>query len=319
MYKLSGKQAADAILHQVQMEIFEHAFHPKLVIIQVGNNPASTRYVRNKCIDAAKCGIETEVVRFYENGVPDKFNEAKATKLQNELHDVISKYSEDSKVNGIIVQLPLPDCINVQEVLDRIPYYKDVDGLSNITIGRLYSGKYSWQKGEVFAPCTAEGVIQLLWHYNIPISGKNALVIGRSNLVGAPLARLLQDNGATVTVAHTKTPAPTLHGLIDSNYFQIICSATGHQNIFKASDCHPGKDITLVDIGITFDENGKMRGEIDIDLPVDEDIICDNNDVPKGLKFTPVPGGIGLMTRALLMRHVLDAAKYDVANRNTNF
>lgn len=310
MYKLSGKKAADAILQKVQEEIFEYALHPKLVIIQVGNNPASTRYVRNKCMDAATCGIDTEVIRFYEAGVPATFNEEKANQLQTDLHDTINRCAEDINVNGIIVQLPLPDCINVQEILDGIPYYKDVDGLSNTTIGRLYSGKYSWQKGEVFAPCTAEGVIQLLWHYNIPISGKNALVIGRSNLVGAPLARLLQDNGATVTVAHTKTPVPTLHGYIGSNQFQIICSATGQKDIFKASECHPNKDITLVDIGITFNDEGKMRGEIDIDLPIDEDIIEDSNGVPKGLKFTPVPGGIGLMTRALLMKHVLDASKF---------
>lgn len=310
MYKLSGKKAADAILQKVQEEIFEYALHPKLVIIQVGNNPASTRYVRNKCMDAATCGIDTEVIRFYEAGVPATFNEEKAKQLQTDLHDTINRCAEDINVNGIIVQLPLPDCINVQEILDGIPYYKDVDGLSNTTIGRLYSGKYSWQKGEVFAPCTAEGVIQLLWHYNIPISGKNALVIGRSNLVGAPLARLLQDNGATVTVAHTKTPVPTLHGYIGSNQFQIICSATGQKDIFKASECHPNKDITLVDIGITFNDEGKMRGEIDIDLPIDEDIIEDSNGVPKGLKFTPVPGGIGLMTRALLMKHVLDASKF---------
>ena len=310
MYKLSGKKAADAILQKVQEEIFEYALHPKLVIIQVGNNPASTRYVRNKCMDAATCGIDTEVIRFYEAGVPATFNEEKANQLQTDLHDTINRCAEDINVNGIIVQLPLPDCINVQEILDGIPYYKDVDGLSNTTIGRLYSGKYSWQKGEVFAPCTAEGVIQLLWHYNIPISGKNALVIGRSNLVGAPLARLLQDNGATVTVAHTKTPVPTLHGYIGSNQFQIICSATGQKDIFKASECHPNKDITLVDIGITFNDDGKMRGEIDIDLPIDEDIIEDSNGVPKGLKFTPVPGGIGLMTRALLMKHVLDASKF---------
>lgn len=310
MYKLSGKKAADAILQKVQEEIFEYALHPKLVIIQVGNDPASTRYVRNKCMDAATCGIDTEVIRFYEAGVPATFNEEKASQLQTDLHDTINRCAENINVNGIIVQLPLPDCINVQEILDGIPYYKDVDGLSNTTIGRLYSGKYSWQKGEVFAPCTAEGVIQLLWHYNIPISGKNALVIGRSNLVGAPLARLLQDNGATVTVAHTKTPVPTLHGYIGSNQFQIICSATGQKDIFKASECHPNKDITLVDIGITFNDEGKMRGEIDIDLPIDEDIIEDSNGVPKGLKFTPVPGGIGLMTRALLMKHVLDASKF---------
>lgn len=310
MYKLSGKKAADAILQKVQEEIFEYALHPKLVIIQVGNNPASTRYVRNKCMDAATCGIDTEVIRFYEAGVPATFNEEKANQLQTDLHDTINRCAEDINVNGIIVQLPLPDCINVQEILDGIPYYKDVDGLSNTTIGRLYSGKYSWQKGEVFAPCTAEGVIQLLWHYDIPISGKNALVIGRSNLVGAPLARLLQDNGATVTVAHTKTPVPTLHGYIGSNQFQIICSATGQKDIFKASECHPNKDITLVDIGITFNDEGKMRGEIDIDLPIEEDIIEDSNGVPKGLKFTPVPGGIGLMTRALLMKHVLDASKF---------
>lgn len=313
MFKLSGKQPSEAILQKVREEIFEYDLHPKLVIVQVGNNPASTRYVRNKCKDADKCGIKTEVIHFYENGVPQKFNQEKAMKLQQDLHDTINRCAEDHSVHGIIVQLPLPDCINVQEVLDGIPFYKDVDGLSNTTIGRLYSGKYSWQKGEVFAPCTAEGVIQLLWYYGIPMSGKNALVIGRSNLVGAPLARMLQDNGATVTVCHTKTPVPTLHGYISSDNFQIICSATGQKDIFKASECHPNKDITLVDIGIAFTDEGKMRGEIDLDLPIDEASPEFPNIISKGLKFTPVPGGIGLMTRALLMKHVLDATKTEIA------
>lgn len=307
MYRLDGKPIAKKVLTDIATEIYEESIKPRMVIIQVGNDPASTRYVQNKIKDAESVGIVAEHRWYYQDGVPATLSERESSRLQSDLAGEIERCSRSTIINGIIVQLPLPKGINVQQILDAIPWYKDVDGLSNMSIGRLHSGKYDWKKNEVFAPCTPEGVIELLWQYKIPIFGQQALVIGRSNLVGSPLARMLQDCGATVTVCHTKTPAPILHRMIRSGDYPIICTATGQKDIFKASECENLENVTLVDIGICFDEHGKMRGEIDVDLPFDENA----TEVPThtGVRCTPVPGGIGLMTRALLLKHTLIASK----------
>lgn len=281
MRVLSGKEPAAEIKKVCRQTVRNMGFQPSLAIIQVEGNPASDIYVRNKMKDAEECGIKAELF-LYKQDV-----------TQQELLAHIQHLNTNPNYHGIIVQLPLPKHLNEKVLLDSINVQKDVDGLSVISQGMLFTGR----KG--FAPCTPEGVIRLFDYYNVPLEGKSALVVGRSNLVGSPLARLLQDRGATVTTYHTKTPE--LFRQTDMPYYDILCFCTGQGKAYSKYDLdnfNQNHQYYIADVGIAFDEEGKMCGDFD---PRD---IWDTDPI----NYTPVPGGIGLMTRAVLMDHVVTAA-----------
>lgn len=275
---LDGKAPAEVIKQVARQTVRNMEVPPALAIIQVGDNPASNRYVRNKLKDAEECGIKT---------VHRRFDEAVTTE---EILVYIDELNKDDGINGIIVQLPLPEHLKEDVIINKIAVPKDVDGLTTVAQGMFYTGK------PAFVSCTAEGVMRLLNFYNVPIDGQTALVVGRSNLVGAPLARMLQNKGATVTTYHSHTP--DIMNATDMPFYDIICYCTGQGHKYSAEDFAQTRDMkhTIIDVGISFDERGKLIGDFN---PVD---------VPDNIDYTPVPGGIGLMTRAVLMDNVVTAA-----------
>lgn len=278
---LSGKEPAAQIKRNVRYMVHAMETPPVLAIIQVKGDPASDRYVRNKIKDAEEVGIITNLYLFEQDV------------SQQVLLNTIARLNTDKNINGIIVQLPLPPHLQAGPLLDAITAVKDVDGLGVVAQGMLYTGKKGW------APCTPEGVIRLFDYYKVPIEGKSAVVCGRSALVGAPLAQLLQNRGATVTVYHSKTPQRFM--LTDFKYYDIFCFATGRGKAYSRYDFDTlDKDhqIYIADCTTAFDEKGALCGDFDPrDLRESDPI-----------NYTPCPGGIGLMTRAVLLENVATAA-----------
>lgn len=267
---MDGKATANEIKQQIKEQTDRMARKPVLKIILVGDNPASAVYVKNKIKDCQEVGIEAQLVHF-DSHVPQK-----------NVEYAIEAANRDENVNGIIVQLPLPKHMNEHELLNLVSPKKDVDCLTDINIGRLFTGK------AYVKPCTPQGIIQLLNHYGVYLSGKKAVVIGRSNIVGKPMAMLLMERNATVTVCHTKTP-----NIADyTKDADIIVVATGHRNTLTANMVKAG--CVVVDVGMNRDENGKLCGDVDF-----------NNLVKKVGYITPVPGGVGPMTRAVLLENVM--------------
>lgn len=242
-----------------------------LVIITVGDDEASKSYVKGKMKDCEYCGIPVEHIKIEDS----PFASAR-------LLTTIRKYNEDSNVAGIIVQLPLPEHMGDLNFCEAIVPWKDVDGFA--------SDSY-------FEPCTPKGIMYLLEKELGDISGKKALVIGRSNLVGKPLAKMLLEKDCTVTVAHSKTHLFDITDMLMRN--EIIVSAVGLERFIDLHDCE-GADI-VVDVGINRDANGKLVGD------------CYNfgyyYHFYDEMKVTPVPGGVGLLTRAMLMKNVAEASK----------
>ena len=278
---LSGKEPAAEIKKICRQTVRNMGFQPCLAVVVVGDNPASAVYVRNKQKDAEECGIKCIVYRY------------PADILESKLIMQIQEIAATSAIHGIIVQLPLPKGFDERKIIDTIPPHKDVDGLTTTSQGRLYTGQDGWK------PCTPEGVIRLLDYYEVPIEGKTAVVVGRSSLVGAPLARMLQDRNATVCTYHTKTPE--IMRSTDMPYYDILCFACGQPKKYNKYDLDcfdTGHQYTVVDIGINRDEEGTLCGDFDPNHIWDVELI----------DYTPVPGGIGLMTRAVLMDHVVSAA-----------
>ena len=274
-----GKVVAASIKEQLKEEIdaaiANGGRRPRLVIISVGDDPASKVYVRNKMKAAEEVGIEVEHVSYFD------------TIDGQDLVNAICDYNEWEQVDGIMVQLPLPKHLDERAIIDAIDPRKDVDGLTTTNIGRLRSGQ------DCLKPCTAAGIIDLCKYYNIELDGKDVTIIGRSNIVGKPLADMMMAEGATVTQCHSHTTQLRNH----TGYADIIVSAIGQPRFVGEFYAH-GCCQTVIDVGINKDENGKLCGDVDFDKVSD-----------KVANITPVPGGVGPMTVAELMKNVVIAWK----------
>lgn len=247
---------------------------PGLAVVLVGNNPASRVYVSNKEKDCAECGFAS-----YEYALPEETTEA-------ELLELVAKLNEDDTVNGILVQLPLPKQICEQTILHAISPAKDVDAFHPENVGRIMIGDYN------FLPCTPAGVIEMLDAMNIDISGKHCVVIGRSNIVGKPMAMLLLHRNGTVTICHSRTKDLAEQ----TRQADILVAAVGKADFVTADMVKPGA--VVIDVGMNRNAEGKLVGDVSYDAV--EKIAS---------AITPVPGGVGPMTRAILMRNTLTAAK----------
>lgn len=275
MILLDGRKTARELENDLKDKVVDlmekYKRRPKLNVILVGNNPASISYVTSKEKACKRVGIIGETIRFEES----------ITEL--ELLNIIDKLNQDETVDGFIVQLPLPNHINESTILNAVDYKKDVDGLSLLNAGKVMNR----QKGLV--PATPQGVMMLLEHYNIPLKGKHAVVIGRSNVVGGPMAKLLINADATVTLTHRYTE--------NLKHFtkqaDVIVVATGKVNILTADMVKDG--VIVVDVGINR-VGDKLVGDVDFE-----------NVKEKAAYITPVPGGVGPMTISALIHNVIKA------------
>lgn len=274
---ISGKELAARIKQRVSGQVEElkaGGVIPCLAVVLVGDDPASAVYVRGKESDCRECGIESRMLRL------------PADTTQAQLLEQLKQLAEDNSVHGILVQLPLPAQIDEQAVIAAIPPEKDVDGFSPVNVGRMMIGE------ECFLPCTPAGCIEMLKSTGMPIAGKRAVVLGRSNIVGKPAAMLLLRENATVTICHSKTE--NLAQLCAEA--DILVAAIGKAKFVTGDMVKPGA--VVIDVGINRDENGKLCG--DVDFAAAEQ---------KASFITPVPGGVGLMTRAMLLVNTIQAAR----------
>ncbi len=275
--KLVAGEVKKEVADQVQ-QLQEDQVNPHLSTVLVGDDPASASYLKAKHKACQEVGIRSE-----NHHLPKETT-------QRELEAVIWKLNTDPEVHGILVQLPLPGHLDENQIIERIVPYKDVDGLHPINAGKLASGI------EVLVPCTPKGIVRLLTHYKVPIAGRNATIINRSNLVGRPLSMLLLNRDATVTLCHSKTTnLPEVTRTAD-----ILVSAVGRAN-FQLTTKHVKQGAAVVDVGLSRVE-GKLRGDVEFD------------EVSKTAKYiTPVPGGVGPMTVAMLLENTVQAAKIQAA------
>lgn len=274
---LDGKSVAAQIKTEIAKgvaELRESDRTAQLDVILVGEDPASTTYVRNKQNDSAEVGIESKAHRFGEDV------------SQKELVDLVEELNDDEAVSGFFIQLPLPGGLDSLDLISCIDPAKDVDGLSPTSAGHLAVGLPS------LLPCTPHGIIQTLKRNDIELEGKEAVVLGRSNLVGKPLAQLLLRENATVTVCHSRTKnLPDVARRAD-----ILVAAIGRQEMVGAEYVKEGA--AVVDVGIHRKEEGGLTGDVKFDEVE-----------PVAAWISPVPGGVGPMTRAMLLYNTLEAAK----------
>lgn len=271
---LDGKMLRDKIFESLKAKLDKMHQKPTLAVILVGENPASQIYVRNKKKTAEKLGINSLSIEY-----PSDISE-------EELLNKIKELNSDEKVTAILVQLPLPAHINKNRIIDAILPQKDVDGLTPYNLGKLFSGEEPY-----VYPCTPKGILLLLDEYNIKLEGKNIVVVGRSNLVGKPVAQMLLKRNATVTMCHSHTK--NLSEITKTA--DIIVSAVGKKVIGEKmlkSDC------VVIDVGIFRDENGKISGDVDFE-----------NVSKTAAYISPVPGGVGPMTIASLMLNTVELAR----------
>ncbi|GFH41721.1 bifunctional protein FolD [Lactococcus hodotermopsidis] len=277
MTLIDGKALADkmAIALKVKVDDLKNfGVTPGLIVILVGENPASQVYVRNKERRATAAGFNSEVIRLAEETT------------ETDLLALIAELNADGKWHGILVQLPLPNHISEEKVLLAIDPDKDVDGFHPTNMGRLWSGN------PVMIPSTPAGIMVMLDEYGVDLEGKTALVIGRSNIVGKPMAQMLLDKNATVTIAHSRTK--NLSEL--AKQADILVVAIGRGNFVTADFVKKGA--VVIDVGMNRDENGKLIGDVKFDEVE-----------PLASLITPVPGGVGPMTITMLMEQTYEAAK----------
>lgn len=270
---LDGKKLRDKIFEDLKAKLDKMSKKPTLAVILVGENPASQIYVRNKKKTAEKLGINSISIEY-----PSEITE-------NELLEKIDELNDDENVTAILVQLPLPAHIDKNKVIDKILPQKDVDGLTPYNLGKLFSGEEPY-----VYPCTPKGILLLLDEYGIELEGKHVVVVGRSNLVGKPVAQLLLKRNATVTMCHSHTK--NLANITKTA--DIVVSAVGKNVIGEKmlkSNC------VVVDVGIFKDENGKISGDVDFE-----------NVSKIAAYISPVPGGVGPMTIASLMLNTVELA-----------
>ncbi len=274
---INGKEIAARVKAQVASEVedlLKRGVKPGLAVVIVGDDPASHTYVNNKKKACELVGIHSE-----EYALP-------AATTQQEVMDLVKVLNAKNEINGILVQSPLPEGLDEEAVVEAINPKKDVDAFHPSNVGRIMIGNFD------FLPCTPAGVIELLRSENIDISGKNCVVIGRSNIVGKPMAMLLLHNNGTVTICHSKTK--NLKQVCQSA--DILVAAVGIPKFVTADMVKPGA--IVIDVGMDRDENGKLCGDVDFDEVE-----------PVASYITPVPGGVGPMTIAMLMKNTVTAAK----------
>ena len=275
---LDGKRISEQLLERVGRRVAERQARglspPGLAVVLVGEDPASAVYVRNKRRACAKAGV-----RAFDFDLP-------ASTSQAELIALIDKLNADPAVHGILVQLPLPPRIDEKAVIEAIPPEKDVDGFSPVNVGRMQIGE------PCYLPCTPAGCIRMIESTGTSIAGKRAVVIGRSNIVGKPAALLLLAKDATVTICHSRTQ--NLKEICASA--DILVAAVGKPGFVTADMVKPGA--VVIDVGINRGADGKLRGDVDFDAAAE-----------KAAWITPVPGGVGPMTRAMLMLNTVEAAR----------
>ena len=274
---IDGKAVAAKVKEDVRKEVETLGRQGReigLAVVLVGNDPASQVYVRNKQKDCEECGIKS-----YGYVLPEDTT-------QQQLMELVETLNNDDKVNGILVQLPLPEHLDEKAVINSINPDKDVDAFHPANVGKIMIGDYR------FLPCTPAGVIELIDSTGVEISGKKCVVIGRSNIVGKPMSMLLLHRSGTVTICHSKT-----------NNLKEICAdadilvaAVGRAKMITADYIKEGA--VVIDVGMNRDENGKLCGDVDFEDCKD-----------KAGYITPVPGGVGPMTRAMLMKNTLEAGR----------
>ena len=274
------KAIREKILNEVKEEVATLPTQPHLAVVIVGDDKASHTYVKNKEKTCEQVGIKSSVIMLRED-IP-----------QIALDTVINQLNNDENVHGILLQLPLPKHLNEQRTIDLISQYKDVDGLTIANAGLVALGRLD----EAIIPCTPSGVIRMFDEIGYDLEGKTVTIIGRSNLFGKPMSQLCLSRNATVKMCHSRTNK--LHNELD--FQDVVISAIGKPKFLD--NTYLSYNDVLVDVGINRDENGKLCGDIDI-----EDVLSIEEEAPK--YYTPVPGGIGTITTAMLMKNVIKAYK----------
>ena len=271
---IDGKSSSIKIKEELKAYVDSLGEKPGLVVIQVGDNPASNTYVKNKKLAAEYIGINFFHYKYEENT------------SEEELINKIKELNNDNSVDGIIVQLPLPKGFNETKIINYIDPNKDVDGLTELNAGKLVNNE------DCLSSCTPTGIMKLLEMYNVEIEGKNAVVVGRSILVGKPIATMLLNKNATVTICHSKTK--NLKEITKNA--DILVVATGHINTITEDMVN--ENAVVIDVGINRNEENKLCGDVDF-----------NNIKDKVKLITPVPGGVGPMTVAMLNYNVIKSYK----------
>lgn len=274
---INGKEVAKKIRKELKEEVIklkEKGINPKLAVIMVGDDPGSQVYVRNKSKACEKAGIEFEEYLFDVNT------------SEETLLETIHKLNNDSSVHGILLQSPVPKHININKAFRTISPEKDVDGFNPINVGNLSIGE------DAFVSCTPYGIIKLLEEYNIETEGKNAVILGRSNIVGKPMIQCMLNKNATVTVCHSRTK--NIDEVIKRA--DIVIAAIGKPKFIKENMIKDGA--VIIDVGINRLEDGTICGDVDYDTVSQ-----------KASYITPVPGGVGPMTIAMLLNNVVKSAK----------
>lgn len=279
---MDGKTLAQKMQSELTIKVQqlkqEKGIVPGLVVILVGDNPASQVYVRNKERAALAAGFKSETVRLSESI------------CQEELIAIIERYNEDDTIHGILVQLPLPNHINDKKIILAIDPKKDVDGFHPMNTGHLWSGR------PLMVPCTPAGIVEMIREYEVDLEGKHAVIIGRSNIVGKPMAQLLLDKNATVTLTHSRTRH--LEDVCRHADVLIVAIGQGH---FVTKD-FVKEGAVVIDVGMNRDDNGKLIGDVAFD---------EVSQVAS--KITPVPGGVGPMTITMLLEQTYQAALRSVS------
>ena len=274
---IDGKAVSQSVKDSIKREVAKlktKGIEIGLAVVIVGDNPASKVYVRNKKLACEYVGFNS-----YEYALP-------AETTEQELLELVGKLNNDDKVDGILVQLPVPKHINDKVIIDNIRPDKDVDAFHPVNVGKIMIGDYS------FLPCTPAGVMELIASTGTEIAGKDCVVIGRSNIVGKPQAMLLLHQNGTVTICHSKTK-----DLAEvTSRADILVAAVGRAKMITKEYIKEGA--VVIDVGMNRDENGKLCGDVDFEDCKD-----------KASFITPVPGGVGPMTIAMLMKNTLTAGK----------
>ena len=275
MLELRGKKVSDGIKEYVSKELETLSFVPKLAIVRVGENPDDMSYERGATKKLKSFGLDVASYVFPQDISDEEFKKA--------FRDI----NEDDEVTGILLLRPLPRTINEKDIENMIDPKKDLDGISPINIAKVFAGDTTG-----FSPCTAEAVIEVLKAYDIELTGKRVTVVGRSMVVGKPVSMLLLKENATVTMTHTRT-VDLKKTCSDA---EIVIAAAGRAKMLNSDYC--GQDAVMIDVGINVDENGKLCGDVDY-------ATLDG----KASAATPVPGGVGTVTTAVLAKHLIQATK----------
>jgi len=274
MKRIDCKALSEKIQNELREAIAELGIVPGLAVIVVGDNPASMTYVNNKRKSSEKVGIRSEVMYLPEDSTTEDVIAA------------VQHFASRDDIHGVMTQLPMPEHIDASKVIASIPVEKDVDALTPASLGKLLLGETG------FIPCTPRGIMNILRHEEVPLAGANCVVIGRSNIVGKPIAALLTQADATVTLCHSKTKG--LENI--TRQADVVIAAVGKPGFITADMVSP--DAVVIDVGINRNADGKLVGDV-----------CFDEVLQKAAAVTPVPGGVGVMTVTSLLENTYEAAK----------